>query len=199
MQIPIRSAIPKRSAVQARTNYRAYKAELRADFGSRCGYCDDLDSYAGGVRSYHIDHFAPKSLFSHLETEYTNLVYSCPYCNISKSDKWHGTDPFTSHDGQIGFIDPCKEEYDDHLIRTETGEIVGLTPLGRYLIKELSLSLIRHRLIWALQKLDEIQRSLLSMQEQIADDDPRYNELVKVLMQVWREINIRRDRLNEAQ
>lgn len=43
------------------------KKHLSDDFNRRCAYCDDRDFYCGGINSFHIDHFAPKSKFPKLE------------------------------------------------------------------------------------------------------------------------------------
>ena len=90
IKLPLRHHKPVRSNVTKRAKYQLYKEDLRRDFKERCGYCDDPDEFSGGSRGYHIDHFAPKSIFPELKTEYSNLVYSCSYCNIAKSDKWIG-------------------------------------------------------------------------------------------------------------
>jgi uncharacterized protein (TIGR02646 family) len=115
-QRPVRS-----EGVMPRTKHQAYKDELRVDFRRRCGYCDDKDVYSGGKRGFHIDHFKPKSKFDDLKTTYSNLVYSCPYCNIAKSNKWKP---------RVGFIDPCSAEYENHLLRDERGRIVPKTKRG---------------------------------------------------------------------
>lgn len=47
---------------QFRTN-PTNKKHLAEDFGHRCAYCDDLDTYGGGYRAYHVEHFAPKEKF----------------------------------------------------------------------------------------------------------------------------------------
>lgn len=163
MTYPLRTTIPNRSAVEPKGNYRTYKAELRSDFSSRCGYCDDHDRTFGGSRGYHIDHFAPKSLFPHLETDYSNLVYSCPLCNIAKSDKWVGKNPTPSHDGKIGFVDPCGDEIDEYLIRDASGRIAPLNELGDYLIVQLKLNLLRHQLNWQIEMLRNLNTVLVNL------------------------------------
>lgn len=63
-----------------------------------------------------------------------------------------------------GFIDPCTEEYDKHLIRLPDGSISGITPLGKYMRKTLQLYLKRHEIIHNLDKLkrkrDELKNSV---------------------------------------
>jgi len=86
----LREEIPQRIFDQHYNNYRAYKEHLRTDFHRRCGYCNDLDHHCNGVRGFHIDHFVPLKPYSEqhpsIETDYNNLVYSCPYCNNAKSN-----------------------------------------------------------------------------------------------------------------
>ena len=66
------------------------KKHLAEDFGHRCAYCDDLDTYGGGYRAYHVEHFAPKEKFPALQFDYDN-------CFILA----HGvTDP-SGTDGQV--------------------------------------------------------------------------------------------------
>ena len=70
---------------QFRTN-PTNKKHLAEDFGHRCAYCDDLDTYGGGYRAYHVEHFAPKEKFPALRFDYDNLLYACPWCNRAKWD-----------------------------------------------------------------------------------------------------------------
>ena len=148
IKVPFRYHTPVRSDVGERSKYQLYKKELRRDFKERCGYCDDPDKFFGGIRGYHIDHFAPKSKFPELEIEYSNLVYSCPLCNRAKYNTWLGNDSTVSHNGSEGFIDPCDEEYECHLGRDGEGRILGGSELGRYMVEKLSLYLLRHAFIW---------------------------------------------------
>lgn len=106
-----------------RTN-RSNKQRLVEDFDKKCGYCDDVDIYSGGYNVYHVEHFAPKEKFIELEFTYDNLLYSCPYCNISKSNKWVGSTSNENVIGNKGFVDPCTDEYNLHLKRDEQGNII---------------------------------------------------------------------------
>ncbi|RVU83846.1 hypothetical protein EOL70_13540 [Leucothrix sargassi] len=135
-------------------NYRDHKQQLTDDFNHNCGYCGDNDFFSGGKRSYHIDHFAPKSLFPSLETSYSNLVYACPVCNIAKSDDWPSKSAQVSVVENVGYICPCDEEYDEHLGRDEFGLIIPKTEVGSYMYNKLKLGLIRHKLIWLITELE---------------------------------------------
>jgi uncharacterized protein (TIGR02646 family) len=137
---------PSRTCTKTYSKYTSFRWFLRNDFNQRCGYCDDPDTHYGQKVDYHIDHFKPTSKFPNLETNYSNLVYSCPYCNVAKSGKWQKTD---------GFVDPCDAEYGIHLERNNKGKIKAITPRGEYIVKSLKLFLKRHELIWFLVVLEE--------------------------------------------
>ena len=178
----LRKKIPVRSRPKQETQYRNYKSQLQKDFNMSCGYCDDSDENFGFTRGFHIDHFAPHSIFPNLITEYTNLVYSCPLCNGAKSDKWIGKVYTNSHNGTKGFIDPCLSEYDDHLIRDAQGHIHAKTELGDYLVKNLKLSLLSHQLNWQIRKLDELKVQLAKLASELGDKAKNYDQIQENLI-----------------
>ena len=179
--VPFRERIPVRSAVPRRANYRLYKGELRVDFDCRCGYCNSIDEYFGGLSGAHIDHFAPKSKFPDLESQYKNLVYTCPFCNRAKSNKWIGDDAETPNNGREGFVDPCNDQFDIHLARKPSGEIVPKSRLGEYMVDEMKLRLVRHRFIWQAQRLDQLMARLLQLRPQVQPGNPRRLELLEAI------------------
>ncbi len=151
-----RLAIPVRTCIKKHARYTSYKKYLRQDFNKRCGYCDDRDVICGGVRGFHIDHFRPQNHFPHLVTEYSNLVYACPYCNGSKSDDWpSGSEGIGFLDGQ-GYIDPCDVNFDQHFERQDDGQITPRTDIGNYMFKQLKLGLRRHQLAWQYEQLENL-------------------------------------------
>lgn len=149
--INIQNQKPSRTCTKTYSTYTSFRPHLKDDFNQRCGYCDDPDTHYGHDIGYHIDHFKPKSKFPNLEIDYNNLVYSCPYCNNSKSDKWQE---------EGGFIDPCDNEYDNHLKRDKRGKIQYKTDRGEYIYKSLKLHLVRHELIWLIGILER-QKKLM--------------------------------------
>ena len=157
----VQSIKPARSAAEPRAKYVEYRPTLRADFNQSCGYCDASDKGVDSI-CFHIDHFAPQSKFITLSATYTNLVYACRFCNIRKSNHWVGLDPMYPNDGESGFVDPCSDEYDEHLERHHSGRIIARTTLGAYMIKRLNLNLLRHELLWRSRRAqaltDEIDR-----------------------------------------
>ncbi len=144
---------PIRTCTKTYANYTSFKPYIREDFNKRCGYCDDLDIYHGGARGYQIDHFKPHSIarFTCLKEDYSNLVYSCPFCNRAKSNKWKDID---------GFIDPCDGEYDHHLERDCKGKIFAKSIIGFYIFVNLNLFLKRHELLWMIEKLEEQSKEI---------------------------------------
>lgn len=151
---------PVRRDVTTRTRYQLYRDDLQQDFTKACGYCGDEDERTDRS-TFHIDHFAPKKQFPELELIYTNLVYACRFCNVSKSNHWIGEDPQVPNRESKGFVDPCTDEYDVHLGRDASGRIFAKTALGSYIIRRLHLDLIRHELLWRARRAralrDEIQ------------------------------------------
>lgn len=149
---PIRRKSPK-----VVKKYSEYKPELKADYYSRCGYCNDSDHWTGGWRFYQLDHFVPKKHLVKIDiSEYTNLIYSCFFCNNFKRAKWPTKDENVHNDGKIGFVHPGTPDYEGHLQRDPNGNIIAATDLGKYMIKSLNLGLKRHSLIWNLEKLEVI-------------------------------------------
>jgi uncharacterized protein (TIGR02646 family) len=158
----LRRTVPTRSCSNLYASYQSYRPHLKTDFNNRCGYCDICNDVLGG--SFQIDHFAPKKAFPRLQCEYSNLVYSCPSCNRAKWDHWPMEQHAPSHDGKRGFIDPCEQDYDDHLERSEDGSIRAKTELGVYICGRLKLRLRKHRFLWLLDRVmeqcDRIQDAL---------------------------------------
>jgi uncharacterized protein (TIGR02646 family) len=153
------------------------KKRLAIDFENKCAYCDDHQHYSGGYNAYHVEHFAPKEKFKHLEFVYDNLLYSCPYCNTAKSNKWIGSDEFENIIGNKGFIDPCSEEYNNHLQRNADGSIGFVTELGEYIYKELKLYLKRHQLIYNLEKVRVKKKQLRAKIDEMEKVGQKTDEL----------------------
>jgi hypothetical protein len=177
-----RPSTPTRSAnVAQRARYGDYKPQLRIDFEQCCGYCGDSDRFYGGLHGYHVEHFAPKSKFPHLETAYPNLIYGCPYCNRGKSNKWIGDDAAVPHNGAEGFVDPCSEEFDDHLDRDGNGNFVALSPVGEFMIRHLKLYLERHRYIWTIQRMKNFAARAERLRTLLDKSDTRYLQLLELI------------------
>ncbi len=152
----------KRASPKVVKKYREYKPYLKEDYHSNCGYCNDPDHWCGGWRFYQLDHFVPqKYLVTISKTEYSNLVYTCFFCNNSKRAKWPTKDEKIANDGKEGFVHPIEADYVDHLHRDSYGRIIPTTDVGKYMVKAMKLHLKRHAIIWNLEQLqkrmDEIE------------------------------------------
>ena len=83
---------------------------------------------------------------------------------VKNTDIWPSDNSKINVVDSEGFIDPCTEEYDKHLIRLPDSSISGITPLGKYMRKTLQLYLKRHEIIHNLDKLkrkrDELKNSV---------------------------------------
>jgi len=167
----LRRKVPqRRDGLKQYASHRSYKPYLREDFNKRCGYCDADDKFLGASSAFHVDHFAPQR-FEERRTDYTNLIYSCRYCNGSKSDYWPSDCPQTSVLKEEGIIDPCEKKYDEHLARNDKGYIFPLTSLGAFIHKLLKLGLARHSVLWKLQHIEanldkmDAQKESLSIEQ----------------------------------
>lgn len=149
---------PKRTCSKVYKNYRDYKPYLAADFANRCGYTNCPDTWFGGIDNFHIDHFVPWKKYPelpNLETDYSNLVYSCSYVNISKSND----------EGQ--YLDPCDEDYNKHFFRDTYGNIIPHAQSAKavYMHKKLKLYLKRYQIIWMLDKLEAKLQELSELRQ----------------------------------
>jgi hypothetical protein len=163
----------KRESPKAVVHYREYKQDLKEDFRSRCGYCNDLDHWTGGWRFYQLDHFVPRKYLVEIsENEYSNLIYSCFFCNNAKRAKWPSKDEKISIIGDEGFIHPREEGYCSHFSRDADGSIFAITEIGKYMIQALKLNLKRHAIIWKLEKLEDLFEELEKNFQKIKDKIP---------------------------
>lgn len=166
-----RNLTPVRTCTVVYSNYRSYKKYLREDFNKRCGYTDCSDFWFGGARNFHIDHFLPKDKYQHLETSYSNLVYSCSYVNGKKSN------------GMDVTIDPCDHDYNKYFFRDAYGNILpvvsNIVAINMY--EGLVLGLRRYGLVWQLEQLKEklSELSTLINSDQFVANNP---EGVKLLL-----------------
>ena len=187
-KVPVRSY----SGEKWKTN-KTNKKYLAQDFNHRCAYCDDLDRYNGGMRSYHVEHFAPKEKFPALKYTYDNLLYACPYCNVAKSDKWPSDSPEISVVGDKGFIDPCTEEYYKYIYRNEDGSIGYNGKLGKYIYNELNLYLKRHQVNYNLVSINERIKELRDIIRREKEEGKAVDQLEELqsmlLEEFWIDVN----------
>ena len=154
-----------RKILVKKDHYREYIEELEEDFHKRCGYCDAHQLWLD-KRLFHIDHFAPKIKFKKRINNYENLIYSCSYCNLSKSKDWISECPDTPILNGIGYLNPRSEDYNEHFSRNEYGEIIPLTSPAKYMYSRLKFYLMRHRIIWSIDQLDLIGEEIKKIEQE---------------------------------
>lgn len=148
----------RRTDVRVKEKYGSYRNDLKKDFYDRCGYCDC--PRVETMENYHIDHFIPREKFVDAHgpavlDAYSNLVYSCPHCNIQKSDTWPSDNIAQNVVENKGFVCPCSEDYETLFKRNSSGEIIPQTKLAEYIYSELKLSMARFSIIWKMEKINE--------------------------------------------
>lgn len=171
--IPFRNKTPKRRDIKTIVaRYSDHRDELKKDYESRCGYCNDVDTWR--TVWFEIDHFVPQKYLNTIsETDYSNLVYACRSCNNSKRAHWPTEDELTHHKNDEGFIDPCNDNYDKQFARNHSGRITHLTQLGKWMYYKLKLHKPQHEIIWQIEAIDSL------IEECEAQLDKMDNELLK--------------------
>lgn len=133
-----------------------YRKYLSEDFAGRCCYCNTPEDLL--TSAYHIDHFIPRAEFSgvkdYLNSMYDNLMWSCPKCNLAKSNKYEGNLSDTDQIENLRFYNPVETDYNDIFYRNELGAIDSDDPKGRQMIRDLKLYRPVHTLSWLIEKLE---------------------------------------------
>lgn len=170
LKVKFRDATPKKRIVayEQDSTYKKYRKILKEDFHGRCGYCDS--PYGIVKKDYHIDHFVPQFIINKFPThvrllnDYTNLVYACPSCNRSKSDKWPSGHPDKPILNEEGFVNPCDEQYDSLFFRDNSGAIHknGDSKTSEYIYKELKLYLKKHQIVWKIEELITLSKKVIN-------------------------------------
>jgi uncharacterized protein (TIGR02646 family) len=118
------------------SNYKLYNEFLRKEFNYCCAYCNICEPEIGGSQSFHIDHYQPKIKFPENCNNYSNLFYSCRYCNQYKGQFWPTEEQF-----QLGkfILNPCEHDVEDHF---EHSEIIwkAKSPTGFWNLEKLRLN-----------------------------------------------------------
>lgn len=177
-KIDFRDTHPKRTSTLITSNYRDFKSDLRKDFNGKCGYTDCKDVFLGGISSFHIDHFKPKSKFKELECEYSNLVYACSHVNILKSN-----------DAPEKYLDPCDDDYNEHFYRDSLGRIYPNLDSEKaiYMHRKLKLGLAKYSHIWLLNKLKESMKSIGDAVDSMEDGVSEKQELKNLHFEISRQ------------
>ncbi|MES1182074.1 MAG: HNH endonuclease signature motif containing protein [Flavobacterium sp.] len=185
---PIRETVPARRLLPTKNpkkNWSLHKADLMADFNNHCAYCDSYDGFSHTY--FEVDHFIPKNLIIKNGwpislVQYTNLVYSCKFCNNSKLDTWPTNSAVTYNRYNKGFIDPCDINYDKHFYRTKSGEIRWQTKLGKWMYLYAFKFDERIEGIKLLWNLNRIRKALIILNSEILKykkNSKKYNAIHK--------------------
>ncbi|GCC52889.1 hypothetical protein SanaruYs_31290 [Chryseotalea sanaruensis] len=171
--IPLRDTTPTRRTNPTLNptgeNWGEHKPDLKADFNNHCGYCHSFDGHRHTY--FEVDHFVPKAEIKKNGwpislTGYSNLVYSCKFCNNKKLNKWITNSPTVYNDGTTGFVDPCDVVYDTLFYRTADGAIrpVAHSNLAKWMYKEAFKFDERERsiiVLWNMNRLRQIIDALI--------------------------------------
>lgn len=166
-----RNEHPKRTFEKTYAKYGSYKPHLAKDFFNRCGYTDCPDFWFGGTNNFHIDHFIPWKNYPdkpELKTDYKNLVYSCSYINILKSND------------EGDYIDPCDVDFNSHFERDGLGNIIPKKESvhANYMFKQLKLYMKWYQIIWVLELLFEKMEKLQIVIEDTDEGDLKNDMLI---------------------
>jgi len=188
-----RQHTPKRRNITTDvSSYGKHRDSIKEDFLNRCGYCNDIDTWR--FIWFEIDHFVPqKYLCKITETDYSNLVYACRSCNNAKRAKWPTENEDIHNQNNVGFIDPCNEEYNDQFDRLDIGRIIPNTELGKWMYNALNLYKPQHEIIWNIDLLD----NLIDEIEEILNSTPS-DKLSNRLLKCYREFKNYVKKLNSA-
>ncbi len=148
-----------------------YRNYLSKDFHERCCYCNGSEEVL--MVPFHVEHFIPVKAFKgkrdSLNTDYANLMWSCPKCNLSKSDKYKGDLIGNSQIENELFYNPEVTDYNDIFYRNEFGAITSDDPKGKEMITLLKLYHPVHMLSWLIEKLENVHALLKKAIEEETD------------------------------
>jgi hypothetical protein len=121
--------------------YRDHRVKefLRREGGHRCVYCAIHENALGGVQTFHVEHYRPKSRFPALENALANLFYSCPICNRFKSNDWPAEPHAPFHN--CCYPDPSAVDYTILFdVNQKTGLVAGRRVASKYMLERLYLN-----------------------------------------------------------
>lgn len=125
---------------------RRLRAQVLADSGGRCGYCQSSEEITGAPLE--VEHLMPEAMGG--PTRRDNLWAACRQCNALKGDRIEAIDSATGVLASI--FNPRHQEWTEHFARIEDGaRVIGRTPVGRATVTALALNrllLVRARQRW---------------------------------------------------
>jgi HNH endonuclease len=102
--------------------------------GHRCEYCRAPEIIFNFP--FEVKHILPRSYGGGDQLE--NLALACRSCNLYKSDCRNALDPDSNE--EVPLFQPRQDTWADHFKLASTGEIQGLTTIGRATIMQLQIN-----------------------------------------------------------
>jgi len=103
--------------------------------GQRCEYCHAPEAVFNFP--FEVEHAVPTSRQG-LEDE-SNLALACRACNVFKGN--HLAGPEGTSTGEVRLFNPRQGRWEDHFLADpDSGEIRGLTPVGRATVERLRMN-----------------------------------------------------------
>lgn len=170
----------ERTCTKKYSDYHRYKPSLQKDFGGHCAYCNLNEEWVAPL-PFEVDHFIPRGSFEaagrdDLDTDYRNLMLSCPRCNRLKGNRFAGDIP----DYEIYnpyFYNPVETDYNMIFYRDEKGRIHSDDELGQQMIEMLRLYRPSRQMAWL---LDELRGVLERIEERLSrETNPKRVEILK--------------------
>lgn len=146
------------------------KEFLRKEGDFRCVYCAVHENALGGIQSFHVEHYRPKTKFPALKHTLANLFYSCPVCNRFKSNDWPAEPHKTFKNSS--YPDPSIVNYSILFeLNNKNGFVVGKYVASKYIIERLYFN--RPQLI--------LERKQYFLDKELGDLNTEYSRLIQEL------------------
>lgn len=116
--------------------YQTYKRWLREEFDYSCCFCDLWESEKGGSHVFAVEHYRPKKRFPKRKTDYNNLLYACPRCNVYKSSYWPTR---AQRAADMYILNLCEHDVEIHIDKTNP-KWTGISSAGSWNIIKLRLT-----------------------------------------------------------
>jgi hypothetical protein len=108
------------------------RVRLRA--GERCEYC--RIAQASQEATFHVDHVLPRAASG--PTWFDNLALACVSCSLRKGARTMAIDPASGDATQL--FHPRVHGWTEHFSANASGEITGITAIGRATVVALSMN-----------------------------------------------------------
>ncbi len=168
--------------------YGDWKEQIAEECSFCCVYCAIGEASWGGIDHYQIDHFRPKSKFSHLTHVITNLYYACPVCNRFKSDDWPSD---TLELEVVCYPDPSEFDYNDLMsVSSDTFQLDGTCVASKYVISRLYLN--RPQLVFERREaqLSKTSQEMIATVQTLLQSVPSGNSLLPELFSVMSDLTM---------